>query len=458
MEKLGNKELVVLINNNESNLLIEDCIIELDESINLDLSQKGYRFKKCILKGSRIDFFDFSYSIHKPKSLQSVEFIDCEIENDIFIKDCNIYSVDIKSSTIRSRNFHITQCSLEQLSVVGESEFYNKIDSFTLAYLTINKFVDFRLNDFSDVLTIIHSKMFCNCIINKNEANLLFFENTNFGAKLELCNNDIKSFAHIAKCNFQKLDISKSNFGIELLLQENEFNDTCIFEKLSNDLKTTIEIKQCNFNKYVYFDKSKIYRLIIDSVFFQQIVSFQDMSCNSLKFNRIHFDKIAFFNDIEIKNINNCDLRTIRTIKNQLLKVENKIDYLKFRAYEMEIHRKNLKSEKSSIATHNRILLKLNKITSSYNESWVRGLFMTLVYGFTLYIPLYFSKFNEPISSILFNTFWTGYFKFLIPNFNSPFGNDLNSWYEYMFFIIGKIMIGFGIYETIQSFRKYGKS
>lgn len=38
--------------------------------------------------------------------------------------------------------------------------------------------------------------------------------------------------------------------------------------------------------------------------------------------------------------MNECDRRTIRTIKQELQKAENRIDYNRFRAYELAAHYK----------------------------------------------------------------------------------------------------------------------
>ncbi|WP_184158550.1 hypothetical protein [Flavobacterium nitrogenifigens] len=186
------------------------------------------------------------------------------------------------------------------------------------------------------------------------------------------------------------------------------------------------------------------------------------MSCDKIKLNRTHFDKVAFFNDINIRNPDNCDLKTIRLIKNHLLKVENKIDYLKYNAIE---HNNLLRNSKLSV--NDRILLNLNKQSNDFGNNWILGIKFTIKIGVQFFLlllivnsfvisryPLYFN-FKEEIAS--YSQILTEFLKFI---FSFGFDNKeiQSNGFLYLIFIASKIFIGYGIYQTISAFRKYGKS
>ncbi len=461
MIPINKNDFEKLLNNFENqSLIIEDYAITLSESISIDISRKSYEFRNCIFNGERIDFYDFDNSNENKIDFHSLSFKDCEIENDLVIKDCKLYQVILQNVKITSRLFYITSSEIESISIAGTPNNYNLISNLLISNLqSIKPNLDIRLNVITNVLNINESQ-FDSVMMNMNKIKMLHIKETIFNGDTQFWRNTILNYFSIRKCTFNNLDTKESDFGNEILIENNDFLGNCNFEKTRGANKTSFKIEQCNFNKYVYFDNSELYSLKVDSSFFREIVSFQNTTFEKVKFNRTHFEKIAYFNNIQISAKNDLDLNTVRTIKTQLLKAENKIDYLEFKKYEFELYRKSLNKDKNKRGS--RVILWLNKVTSDYNTNWIKGLAFTLVYGLVFYLILYLLVFGsrDLKDVIIENRFWLGYFKFLIiPNFNSPFeDNNIEKWYQYLFFIIGKIAITYGAYETIQSFRKYGKT
>ena len=75
--------------------------------------------------------------------------------------------------------------------------------------------------------------------------------------------------------------------------------------------------------------------------------SFQSTIFDHVSIDRTNFDKAAFFYEIYTLFIKKCNKRTLRNIKHQLQRTNNKIDFDKFKPYEINSYRKELAKGKS---------------------------------------------------------------------------------------------------------------
>lgn len=228
-------------------------------------------------------------------------------------------------------------------------------------------------------------------------------------------------------------------------------------------------------------------------------------------FRKFKFDEIDVAGNIIEDNINYVDLDNIETaniLKNQAKKQSNTYLYNKHKAEELnklfinktiipikdtiskiEHYESNKKLFILRIKTvlksiiHNlyiffistllaffskeRFLLWINKYSNNYGQDWSRGVIFTLIVSFMFYSFFTYSinkiEFSNDFSQwIFFNpTYWKEVIGYLwLPNLDDfkVLLNDNNvSVWSYSYFIIGKIFIAFGIYQTISAFRKYGK-
>jgi hypothetical protein len=212
---------------------------------------------------------------------------------------------------------------------------------------------------------------------------------------------------------------------------------------------------------------------------FYDIISLQETYFDIVDIERTIFEKQVYFDDIQIKQIYKCNTRTIRTIKLQLQKAENKIDYNRFRVYEFNAYRDDIKRKLKEFEKDNNhlnhrarepiqlrrdgFILWLSDIVSEYGTDWKRALKFTLYSGILLY-SLFFICENYKYKIDLLNwnnitRFTSGLFRFfLVTDFFNPLDSHrtyLTNPLSWLIFIFGKIVIAFGIYEMIQSFRKF---
>lgn len=460
MQTISNSSFEKLVNEfTDKEIILSDYLIEFKEPINIDLSLLSFSFKNCLLRGSRMDFYDFNRDADKKDKYASLSFEDCTIENDLFIKDCDLYQVDFHNVTISSHWFNITSSNINRITINGKSDKRNTIKSLILNNLKYGATtIDMRLNDFSDTL-MINNSSFQDTSFNGNTFKQLTIDECVFKGRFEFWKSS-SIHTNIDRTDFEEVVANDSTFGVDASFKNVKFFGKCDLRG-AKESRSILNFNHCNFHKHVTFEGAKVYGLKFDTVYFSDIASFQHVTCHNMSFHSAHFDKIAFFNDLDLQ-FDSCDLKTIRVIKNQLSNTENKIDYLKFNALEHKILLRE-----SGLSTNDRILLWSNKLSNNFGISWLRGVLFTFCMSVLFFIALL------AVNSVVTSTYPLN---FLRSGTHAPFSEILLAFLKFVFslgfdnseiqsngllyfiFIIAKLFIGYGIYQTVAAFRKYGQN
>ena len=176
------------------------------------------------------------------------------------------------------------------------------------------------------------------------------------------------------------------------------------------------------------------------------------------------FLESAYFDDLnmdKIEAIENWDRKTLRAIKRELINTHNQIDYLRFKAYELEAY----KNEKGK-SWKDDFILSLNSFSSKNGLDWVKALRFILLTSFVsylFYLISYLISIKSVVPSEFPNTveeFLVYYLKFINPLMflKSPIEDAEKYFFPLLFLLLGKILISYGIYQLIQAFRKFGKN
>ena len=114
-----------------------------------------------------------------------------------------------------------------------------------------------------------------------------------------------------------------------------------------------------------------------------------------------------------------------------------------------------------------KILLNLNKNSNNFNTDWALGVKFTffsslLFFTILLFVNTFITNSGYPLILNYKNNFADGNYilnQFLKFIFNIGFKDTeiQSNGYLYFIFIFSKLFIGYGFYQTIQAFRKYGK-
>lgn len=424
-------------------------------------------FHNCTFKGSCLEFED----IDLPDFL--LGFYNCTFEIPLEIKNCNFKRLgfrDInsnkhinitkghypnfffKNNDPLEKNKNILDCNITIINLTVNNRFELDFLNHTKGQFEFrdNKILDDEIEDKDKIIT------FGNSTFEKAR-----FSNTKFGSDVKFAEMEITQSCKFDNCEFDKVDFSNIILG-EITFSDCKFHKTSVFHYITGSTSSHIKFESCLFEKYIQLNESSSSKLEIYDTDFNKNVSFQDTKFDTISINRTIFEKGALFDGIVINKIENCDRRTIRTIKQELQKTENKIDFNKFRAYELQAHYKEL-DWKWRTGFKDKFILWATKWSTDFGNSWRRALLFTLGGGLTFYTTFYISEiYISGDYKYYLNTypsFWSGLFRFfLVTDFYNPLIEDrtyLQNTLSWFIFFLGKIFIAFGIYEMIQAFRKF---
>lgn len=237
---------------------------------------------------------------------------------------------------------------------------------------------------------------------------------------------DIKAQYHIEKSDIEKLEF---RFG--------KIDDT-----------GRLRVSQCNVEELSVGSSSVTGRLdIVHS------------NVSSLDLDETCVLGFINFQDSEVKKYENR--QTLRLLKNEALKVNDEVSAMPLYAQEMKL----LLSD-NRISCWDKFSLWLNRLFSNYGESWTRAFCVTL--GVSVALTLLMlgagsSKyiFDHSCHFIGFGPFVTILLDsinvFSIPLFSDTIEKyELNVFGQVLYFII-KVVVAYGVYQFIISFRKHGR-
>lgn len=241
-------------------------------------------------------------------------------------------------------------------------------------------------------------------------------------------------------CSFKHISLSGCNFKKEVTMSGCHF-ESCFF---SNSSFGSLFISKTILN---YF--SFQYATISD------FCSFEDSSIGNLKLNAVYMEKTPLLTSgLKIDKI---DREGARILKNEAYKASNMITALDYKVSEMNEFRKELHGWRN---WGTMFLLWLNRWSNNYGKDWVLGVGFTLFWWF-LFFNLY--VLSRELCGV--NSDWSGSlyvkeavsFLWLFDGISVLVDRENVSWWSVIPFLIGKIFIGYGIYQTISAFRKFGK-
>jgi hypothetical protein len=454
-----------------SNYIVE---VEYDLEITLDINYIVLYFKNITFTGNLITFRTKGKDI-----LISLEFQNCTFLCNVKFNNCIFNYFIFSSNLIKSKSFLIRKCKINELCfkvnntfesgklVSKEVNIFENVN-FEILNCEFDSYFDLEEISFNSSNFNIENTVF-NCLASIVRCNIhqlkfsfcFYKEHFNYFGNKTNPNYSSSTFNH---CEFNYSSFFETNFNFETNFSNCKFLNVTKFENIGNDIRTTLKFEDCEFVNQVSFDKTRIHKLFFHNVSFNNIVSLQETYFDIVDINRTIFEKQAYFDDIQIKQIDKCDRKTIRAIKLQLQKAENKIDYNRFRVFEFNAYRKDLKKDGNKLRViGDRVILWISKFVSNYGNNWIRAFCFTLFFGLFFYLLFYLAEnYDQSIDVLSYDNwsrFISGFFRFfLVTDFFNPLANDrtyLTNPLSWLFFIFGKIVISFGLYEMVQSFRKF---
>ncbi len=467
------------------------------ETSSLTISQSTGR--EIFINGNYLDI-----NISKNKiniiTVKDVNVIYTLNESHINFEENTIDSLDIKSIKNYSA-FKFLGGVYKSILLIGEFNetlFFDRksleIENLWIESSTLKKRIDFVQGKYKNVyfhrsnfehLILIHDFD----IIKKRSNNKIHIENISI-------HSNIFDKNIILSTSVDSINISNNKFNEIFNFNGNYYKNT---ETKSTDISIDgvnsgnivfenvecyIYINVINFGNIYFKDIKALYLTITDTqnngiISFTNIHGTQLMAIEGSNIGRCEFLNTNFenFNEIIIaeSNISNISfsnyffhissfsrnpkmgygIKNKKDNNNNLRKIYNQLKKTAFNKGEIDaafkfqaLEYKYLFREKS-IYKLDKFLLLLNYISNDNGYSWFRGIIFTLTISFITFTI--YCKYTD--ISISFQNFIL-----YISSFPKLQINEAFSWKIELITWIGRIFIGYGIYQTIAAFRKYGKT
>lgn len=387
-------------------------------------------FENIVTSANKIQFNTLQYDGH-----DHITFTNCHFKKLIFQK-------------INGRGIHLIDSTIEDLIILDSilrieiNRGYIK----DLQFPTSNPVNTLVIKGNNETITIQKidlplNKIQTAQIWNSNLGNITISRTINEYRSCELKNVKVDDIKLLSICSGQNIEF-KNIFP----LKKNKSIFTII-----NSTPREIFLRDCNFR------------------------DFKLLKVSNSNLDGIKNENVKWFKKIIDEKTGKEDINAYRQLKGAVQKQYDGISETYFRAKEHDAHLKTLHPINDFTEW---FLLLSNKYSNNHGLSWTRGLLFTfittiiffLAYLFSLdafiisnYIKIKIILFNQLVivNDFSINSFsnFLGYFSrfFIIThdfNFMSTF---LPTGISFFIDVISRIFIGYGIYQTVQSFRKYGK-
>jgi hypothetical protein len=436
---------------------IKDKKVEIDYHLTIDVSTLiTSRFRNCVFTGKNLTFT----SLNKEYAPPILLFINCEFNIDqLEFSNCSITSIFFRTVIIKNY-LSFNELNLGTLNITSNCKI-QIIESYSLKISN-----RFYLNKNNEIKSLLINDSNFEGDFNTFKTQFEYLNILDSKFKNFYCNNNSLQSLNIERSNFLSFNLNSNQFLYKkdvsnLNLLSNQFNEITSFSVIKAD-KFHFFIKDCDFKKFVRFNNSNFKVLHIEETNFNDISSFQDTSFESIFIDRTNFDKTSYFDDISISNIKNCNKRTLRNIKHQLQRTNNKIDFDRFKSYEIGAYREELKKDKKFwYNDKDAFILSISNLFSNNGTNWFKAFIVTVIGSFIFYSLFFWININSfQLGNFDFSkidSFVNGFSKFLIPTniYNPLIDRKFVTGWSFFPFILGKIFLSIGIYEVIVSFRKF---
>lgn len=445
--------------------------------------------------GTDIDF-KLLFALNNPYSsifiIVDTDFDNLELHslpNNLTLKNCKVFGslsiLNIESYIRLTLNeCQINECKIDSCSNLSELKVLDcnnvqlltlinikEINSIIVKRSTLSSFTITSTDKIINPSNILQT-VFCTIgYIYFSLSNVSFYANKltlTKGFRVSICKNSVFAFRDCSfKCN-------------SVLLYNND-NSDFRFMNITITENTNISISEGNSNLYfnhcIFLDEIHFIDILdsindnnitISNSVFKEIILFTEELAKLLKLRNNLFQK-GISLPIENQN-NNKDVHSSVwcALKNQALQNNDRIIALNYRKNEMEAYSKEIRK---SGTFQDKVVLYLNSWSNAHGLRWDRGILFTLSTCLFFFSFYYWAAnnfniiFNFRNLIFLYKDFWNEAVQFLwlpsgigtLPTYMETELNGFSLFILVFTFLLGKIFIGYGIFQTISAFRKHGK-
>lgn len=407
-------------------------------------------------------------------------------ENEVLnLSQCNFcFALDLHVLffSLKERNYIFSHLSF------NNSDFQNPVNLFPISRQSIDFNLDFHKCHFIDTITFTGVELcenldFINTTFEKDVVfselvfkkylrlfGASFHANVTF-AHLELNNKSIffsinddrtkfEGNLYFSNVVFYEAKFWNFIFKQDVIFQNTVFNCPALFYNskfLGKTVLTSIEtMGLTEFRNKVYFDNAEINDLNLENIVFDKVITFNYAKIENISIENVHCSGFPLsLVGTKIGNVTNEG--TARFLKSEAMKSNDPFLIAELNTKEMNMHYRKLRWLNRT-EFFDKIILFFNKYSTNFGDRWQQGvgfILLSWVLSFSSIIML-----RDGIGSTFI---WTDK-KYLQEalEFLWQFGNVIILGHSYgildiLIFILGKVFIVYGVYQTIAAFRKYGR-
>ncbi len=328
--------------------------------------------------------------------------------------------------------------------------------------------------------TTTHDTSFLNCIFEKD----FLVNNSDFKGNVRFYSTKFRGNTDFYNTKFEKLaDFWNAKFYKKTIFNKTDFLGTTVFS--ATTFKENVLFTYSLINKLAIFRGANFEKgLDLSLALISGDMTLFDINIKDFEAVNDTNDAVIFSEYVTEKGLitRKNKRETFRIIKYRLIQNQSSIDALIFAKLEMKAYKEELKKQKFEISKigqiklmnfiknevnpyiinkENRLLLWFNGISNNHNNSWIKGVLFTLtIAGLFTYLSIistenYVIGFRN-IGNINYENCIKYFITALLPTHSIDYLDNENptGWF-YIFDFLGRIFISYGIYQTIQAFRKY---
>lgn len=461
-------------------LINKDTSVDIINVERLACVHNGFTIENSVISGSMtmrdVKIFAIGFLLRDSSVKGHIRFESVDAESYFFI------------NTKFEKNVHLWRATLKNSLTFNYGSYW---DEFIITAIKCKHLVIYG-GDFRKKILINESDAYQKDV--KGGAENIWIENSKFSEKLRINGGDI------LRQTVEKIKIisTKELIG-DIAFNELSISDEIFLEGLNYDANiqfNNIDTRKLNlkmFSNYAsvvfqdfnanHSDDSELY------IHASNLGNTSFLSCNLDSFKKVNIQNSVFMNVISTNvdwfspNKLNTQIElkdriywkqlseNFRQLKCCMEGNQDRPQALKFKSYEMNAYRESLKISRKT--WEDVTLLNLNRFSNKHGLSWFRGVIFTIILWQLCYSMFIMFKdgFAFPWESDCVcllgeQNYWNGAFQYLwlpdgLDELSVLFQKDVMtiSLIGGAFsFLIGKIAIAYGIYQTISAFRKYGKS
>lgn len=423
---------------------------------NTDFSNVEFRGSTLFWYSKFNGTIDFTCSVfNNDASFEKVEFsADATFSNVIYNGAAKYNSAVFNVGAFFSQATFHNRADFSKVS-------FNEYTTFSLA--TFKENANFSSISFRGV-TVLSLVTF-----NKNAdfSFVIFSKNADFSSTTFNDYVSFKSATFMDVANFNPyLPHGKPvQFNHGVVFDSVQFDKTARFDEIVVNDKITFN--SAIFKGAAVFDSAYIESAKFTNTFFQYPVNFIRTTINELDLTSTVFATYAVFNHSNITSSDAYARETYRTIKHELIKINNRLDSAEYQRKEMDAYRIELKKEGWYKHKLEKFVLFFNRISNVYGTSLGRAIWFTfIVSGLFFGIYVNFGLQNTCIQWEWYS--WEGFYKasvwtvkymtqymFIGHNFDFMGKEYPLKDCGYALDAIGRLFIGYAYFQIYQALRKF---